>query len=245
MWKKNHCIRTEYVKQANDQWILRKILYPLANKIVFVTEKDRIQFKHQRKSICIYNPAMLESFADYNNREKTIVTIAPDSRWYIKGLDLLICAWAKIMSQNPEWNLEIYGRIYGATIPDTLKSTNRVTWKGWSDDIAEILCTKSIFVLASRFEGCPNSLIEAMSQGCACLGTDCDGGIKEIITDGIDGIIAKNEDIDDIAEKLQMLIDDENLRRRLSAGAIEKVKQFDKNAFFAKWDNLIEEVAKK
>lgn len=104
---------------------------------------------------------------------------------------------------------------------------------------------KSIFAITSRNEACPNSLIEAMSQGCACIGTDCDGGIKEIISDGVDGLIAKSEDVDDIAAKLQLLINDENLRRRLSAGAIEKVKQFDKNAFFAKWDNLIEEIARK
>lgn len=231
--------------QENDQWRLRKILYPLADKIVFVTEEDCIKFKLPKKSICIYNPAMLTPFADYSDREKTIITIAPDSRWHIKGLDLLISAWTRIMSANPEWNLEIHGRIYGKPVPDALKNANRVMWKGWTDNIAETLCTKSIFILASRFEGCPNSLIEAMSQGCACIGTDCDGGIKEIIADGIDGIIAKSEDIDDIANKLQQLIDDENLRRRLSAGAIEKVKQFDKNAFFAKWDNLIEEVAKK
>ena len=188
-------------------------------------------------------PCLLPSY--HTDREKTIITIAPDSRWHIKGLDLLISAWTRIMSANPEWNLEIHGRIYGKPVPDALKNANRVMWKGWTDNIAETLCTKSIFILASRFEGCPNSLIEAMSQGCACIGTDCDGGIKEIITDGVDGIIAKSEDIDDIANKLQQLIDDENLRRRLSAGAIEKVKQFDKNAFFAKWDNLIEEVAKK
>ena len=111
--------------------------------------------------------------------------------------------------------------------------------------MAEVLKTKSIFALVSRFEACPNSLIEAMSQGCACLGSDCEGGIKEIITDGVDGLIAKSEDVDDLAAKLQMLINDENLRRKLSAGAIEKAKQFDKNAFFAKWDNLLEEVAGK
>ena len=120
-----------------------------------------------------------------------------------------------------------------------------VKWMGWKDDMEEMLKSKSIFVLISRFEACPNSLIEAMSQGCACIGSDCEGGIKEIITDGVDGLIAKSENIDDVAEKLQNLIDDEKLRRKLSAGALEKVKQFDKNVFFAKWDELIEDVVRK
>lgn len=223
---------------------LRKILYPTANKIVFVTNEDRIKFGWQQKSLTIYNPAMFEPYAEYNNRQKTIVAIGPDKRWHQKGFDILISAWNKIAQQNPDWTLEIYGRISDVPLPDTLKQPQeRVNWMGWRDNISEVLRTKSIFILASRFEGCPNSLIEAMSQGCACIVTDCAGGAKEMIDDGIDGIIAQNENIDDIATKLQMLINDDTLRNKLSAGAIEKAKMFDKNVFFAKWDNLIDEVA--
>lgn len=222
----------------------RKIMYPLADKIVFVTNSDRQKFGIPEKSLTIYNPAMFKPFAEYDNRQKTIITIAPTSRWYNKGLDLLIKAWGKIAPQNPEWSMEIYGLIQNTQLPDgiTLQNQERVRWLGWTNNIAETLRTKSIFILSSRFEGCPNSLIEAMSQGCACIGTDCDGGIKEIIDDGVDGIIAKCENFDDLAEKMQMLINNEELRRQLSASAIEKVKQFDKIKFFAKWDNLISEL---
>lgn len=227
--------------------IIRKILYPTADKIVFVTSEDCTNFGCPKKSIYIHNPAMFEPYVNYNNRKKTIATISTDNKWYQKGLDILIQAWNKIAPHNPDWNFEIYGKLYGAPLPDiiTQQKQERISWKGWQDDIDKELREKSIFVLASRFEGCPNSLIEAMSQGCACLGTDGAGGIKEIITNGVDGLIAKNENVDDIAKKIQMMIDDEPLRRRLSAGAIEKVKQFDKDIFFAKWDKLIEEVAGK
>lgn len=226
--------------------IIRRLLYPMANKVVFVTKDDCEKFRFPQKRLTIYNPAMYNSFADYNNRPKTIVTIAPHTRWRSKGLDILLKTWGKIAPQNPNWNLKIYGRIYGDLAEElTSLPHERVTWAGWTDNIADILQKTSIFILASRSEGCPNSLIEAMSQGCACIVTDCEGEPKEMIDNGIDGIIAKSEDINDIAQKLQMLIDDENLRRKLSAGAIEKAKQFDKNAFFAKWDNLIEEVVGK
>ena len=233
-------------KHNRKQMLLRK-LYHLADKIVFVCDEDCKKFGLPQKSITIYNPAMFEPYSNYNHRQKKIITIAPDNRWYQKGLDLLISAWNKIAPQNPNWNLEIFGKIYGSPLPDviTRQKQEKILWNGWTNNIAEVLQTKSIFVLASRHEGCPNSLIEAMSQGCACMGTDCGGSIKEIINDGIDGLIAKSENVDDIANKLQMLINDENLRRKLSAGAIEKVKQFDKNTFFAKWDKLIEEIARK
>lgn len=226
--------------------LLRRIIYPFADKIVFVTKADCCKFGLPHKSVTIYNPAILTPYTNYDNRQKTIVTIAPTDRWYNKGLDLLIEAWGKIATQNPDWTLEIYGRNNNTHLPAPItQQQERISWKGWRDDIAEVLRTKSIFILASRFEGCPNSLIEAMSQGCACIGTDCEGGIKEIITDGVDGLIAQSENVDDIAQKLQSLIDNENLSRELSAKAIEKVKRFDKNIFFAKWDNLIDDVAKK
>jgi len=226
--------------------ILRRILYPLADKVVFVTKDDCEKFKFHNKRLTIYNPAMYDSFGNYDNRKKTIITIAPHTRWHSKGLDILLKAWAKIASQNPNWDLKIYGRIYGDLPKDlTCLPHERVTWAGWTDNIAEELRKTSVFILASRSEGCPNSLIEAMSQGCACIATNCEGEPKEIITNGIDGILAQTENTDDIALKLQMLINDENMRRRLSAGAIEKAKQFDKNVFFAKWDKLIEEVARK
>lgn len=227
--------------------LLRRITYSFADKIVFVTISDCCKFGLPQKSTTIYNPAVFEPYANYANRQNTIITIAPTDRWYNKGLDLLIIAWTQIESQYTNWNLEIYGRNNGSMLPNTITQLKqeRISWEGWNNNIAEILRTKSIFVLASRFEGCPNSLIEAMSQGCACIGTDCEGGIKEIITDGVDGIIAQSENIDDIAKKMQLLIDDENLRHKLSAKAIEKVKHFDKNSFFAKWDKLINEVSAK
>ena len=234
-------------EQKRIQRVLRKLLYPTANKIVFVTQTDNIKFGCAGKSTTIYNPSCFNSYCDYHYRQKSIVTIAANTRWHIKGIDLLIKAWTRIAPLNPDWNLEIYGRVYEGRNTQELCPVeyDKVKWMGWMDDIEEVLKTKSIFAITSRNEACPNSLIEAMSQGCACLGTDCDGGIKEIITDGVDGIIAQSENIDDIASKLQKLINDEDLRLRLSAGAIEKVKQFDKIAFFAKWDNLIEEVTKK
>lgn len=227
--------------------IIRRIVYSHADIITFVTNADRENFGLQSKSVTIYNPVLFEPYANYDNRSKSIISIVSYERWYNKGLDLLLKAWAIIAPQNPDWSLEIIGKKCICNPPDEIAIQNleRIIMSDWSNDIEKELRTKSIFVMASRFEGCPCSLIEAMSQGCACVVTNCDGGQKEIIEDGINGVIAQNENVDDIATKLQMLIDDKNLRYRLSAGAIERVKNFNKNSFFAKWDKLIDEVTAK
>lgn len=227
--------------------IIRRLIYSTADKITFVTNADRQNFALREKSITIYNPATFESYANYTNRQKSIISITSYERWYNKGLDLLIKAWNKIAPQNPNWNIEIFGRMNNGKLPGDIsyQNTERIKFSDWRKNIAEEMRTKSIFILASRFEGCPCSLIEAMSQGCACIVTNCQGGQKEIVEDGVDGLIAQNENVDDIAAKLQLLIEDEKLRERLSAGAIEKVKLLDKSAFFAKWDKLIDEVTAK
>ena len=116
---------------------------------------------------------------------------------------------------------------------------NQVDFLGWTNEIDAVLQTKSIYVLSSRREGFPCSLIEAMSQGCACVAFDCKTGPNEIITDGKSGLLARDGDIDDLATKLQLLIEDENLRQRLSAGAVEDVKQFDKELIMKQWNELI------
>lgn len=221
--------------------LLRKILYPTADRIVFVTNIDCKNFGLSQKSLTIYNPSLFNSYTDYCNRQKKIITIAPTSRWYNKGIDILLKAWAKISYHNPDWELEIMGDFNTNDLPSKLQNmTGQALWLGWKSNVSEVLRTKSIFILASRFEGCPNSLIEAMSQGCACIGTNCEGGINEIITNGQSGLLAKNGDIDDLAAKMQLLIDDEHLRQKLSAGAIEEVKRFDNDLIMNQWDELIQ-----
>ena len=116
---------------------------------------------------------------------------------------------------------------------------NQVDFLGWTNEIDAVLQTQSIYVLSSRREGFPCSLIEAMSQGCACVAYDCKTGPNEIITDGKSGLLARDGDVDDLAEKLRLLIEDEKLRQKLSENAVEEVKRFDKELIMKQWDELI------
>lgn len=227
--------------------ITRHILYRLASKIVFISKSDYNYAKWIKRKTYIYNP-LCYPITQTSYKEKRIVAIGPQKRWRSKGFDMLISAWSKIASSYPYWKLQFVGANNDNYISNLAKLyglEERIDFLGWTDEIDKVLQTKSIYVLSSRREGFPCSLIEAMSQGCACLAFDCKTGPNEIITDGKSGLLARNGDIDDLANKLEMLINDEQLRLRLSAGAIEEVKRFDKNVFFAEWDKLIEEVAEK
>ena len=69
---------------------------------------------------------------------------------------------------------------------------------------------------------------------------DCKTGPNEIITDGKSGILVRNGDVDDLAYKLQLLIEDENLRQRLTTAATEEVRRFEIDNIMQQWDELIQ-----
>ena len=231
--------------QSLHRKLTRHILYRFASRIVFISESDYNYAKWISRKTFIYNP-LCYPITSNSHKEKYIVAVGRQKRWNAKGFDMLIQMWSKIAPLHPDWELQFIGANNDNYISVLAKSSGleeRIEFLGWTDEIDKALQTKSIYVLSSRREGFPCSLIEAMSQGCACLAFNCKTGPNEIITDGKSGLLARNGDIDDLANKLEMLINDEQLRLRLSAGAIEEVKRFDKNVFFAEWDKLIEEVA--
>ena len=233
---------TLQTKQSLIRKITRHILYKLATKVTLLTKSDYNHAKWLNNKVIINNPLDMEISSNHLMRETNIIAIGPQNRWNGKGFDLLIQAWSKIATSHPDWKLQFVGANNDNYIYDFAKSyglENQIVFLGWTNEIDKVLQTKSIYVLSSRREGFPCSLIEAMSQGCACVAFDCKTGPNEIITDGKSGLLARNGDINDLASKLQLLIEDETLRKKLSAGAMEEVKRLDKELIMKQWDELI------
>ena len=90
-----------------------------------------------------------------------------------------------------------------------------------NEDLPELISASSIFVLPSKFEGNPKTLLEAMSCGAAVLGTSVEG-IASVIQDGISGLLAK-EDAADIAQKLSILLKDKKLQQQLGLAARQQI----------------------
>ena len=230
-------------KQSLWHSFSRRILYKFADMVVFVSKTDYCNSHWLRKKTFIYNPLTFSTTDIYKDKQKTIVAIGWQSRWHVKGFDLLIQAWAKIAHLHPDWKLQFIGTNDDNTISILAKNLdieNQVEFLGWTDDIDKVLQTKSIYVLSSRNEGFPNSLLEAMSQGCACVAFDCKTGPNEIITNGVSGLLAQNGNIDDLTTKIQLLIENEPLRNQLATAATKEVQRFDKEKIMQQWDELIQ-----
>ena len=232
-------------KQSLSKKLTRHILYRFATKVIFVSQSDCDYAKWLKNRTFIYNPLSCPTIKKDCERDKTVVAISAQRRWHVKGFDMLIHAWAKIAPSHPDWKLQFIGAINDNKIRDMVKEYNlekRVDFLGWTDEIDNVLQTKSIYVLSSRREGFPCSLLEAMSQGCACVAFDCKTGPNEIITDGTNGLLARLGNVDDLAYKIQLLIENEPLRQQLATKATEDVRRFEKEKIMQQWDELIHSI---
>ncbi len=120
---------------------------------------------------------------------------------------------------------------------DFLKNPH-VTWIRWSDRVKEILRAAYIYALPSYKEGFPRTVLEAMSMEVACVVSNCDGCV-EAIEDGQTGLICAMRDATDLARKIEVLLDDSNLTRKMGKRAREVVlERYDEPKVVAQYLEL-------
>jgi glycosyltransferase involved in cell wall biosynthesis len=163
-----------------------------------------------------------------------------------KGFDLLIEAFAEIADRHPDWNLRILGE--GPTRKALMLAvarsglSDRISMPGFSNDVREEMQRAELFVLSSRFEGFPMALLEAMSEGLACVSFDCETGPGELIRHNENGWLVSPNDVSALAEALDVSMRDADLRMRLGSRAREVTTTYSLSAVLAQWDELLESV---
>lgn len=155
-----------------------------------------------------------------------------------KGYDDLLPALAAL-PEGLHWDLTHVG---GGPLAEKLKAQAaalglgaRIAWRGplAQEEILALYRQSDLFVLASRIarsgdrDGLPNVLMEAQSQGLACLATAV-AAIPELIEDGVSGALVPPGDPAGLAGALTALIADPELRARLGrAGQVRVHGEFD------------------
>jgi glycosyltransferase involved in cell wall biosynthesis len=100
--------------------------------------------------------------------------------------------------------------------------SGRVIFTGWRHDLQDVYAAVDIVALASRNEGTPVALIEALAAGRAVVATDV-GGVPDVITHGVTGILTPADNVAALAEALSTLIARPDDRARLGAAGRERV----------------------
>lgn len=124
--------------------------------------------------------------------------------------------------------------------------SSRVTFLGFRKDVRNLLSESDIFVLSSNFEGCPISVIEAMALGLPVIGSEVEG-LSEIVADT--GLLFKAGDVKELADKIMMITQNENLYREISNKCKQKSHDFDITTtlinHYELYDSLIKENVEK
>lgn len=231
--------------------ILRYMFYPQAQAVVVQSCAiyDWVSKLPGVKTTCI----IPNSVSPINNGSE------PASRWHAspyaivamgrlvpqKGFDILLDAFGRQAAKHPDWSLVILGegpeRARLQTLAANLHITDRVHLFGQVREPASILKGADLFVLSSRYEGFPNALVEAMACQLPVVSTDCSGGgPREIIRDGIDGILVPSEDAAALADAMDRLMMNQEERQRLGTRAGEVVERFSTNRVMKLWGDLLE-----
>jgi glycosyltransferase involved in cell wall biosynthesis len=154
-----------------------------------------------------------------------------------KNHTLLINAFSEIVTSKSSLHLYIIGKgeeqVGLKKQIKKLKLEQKITLLGLLDhkSISEWMKAADIFILPSRNEGTPNSLLEAMASGLPVIASQV-GGIPELIQENIEGLLFKSDSKDDLKEKLNKLIKDNQLQELLGKNAQKKIA-----THYGTWEN--------
>ncbi len=230
-----------------------RYLNKLFDYVTFLTKTDvYLAQRYYTHSVSIPNPLSFdpisnEKYEELFPKRANILAVGRLDAYKVKGFDNLIVAFSSIAKKHPDVFLDIAGEGSEQSI-NILKEIseshgvgNKVRFLGYCNNIDELMKDHSIFVMSSRHEGFGMALVEAMALGCACVSFDLIGP-GEIIIDGIDGVMVENQNIEDLAMKIELLLDNSQLRYFLGLHAIEDIKRFNPNAITNKWEMVFNKV---
>lgn len=228
---------------VQHQWMnslireLRKL-----SKFVVLTHEDAAYWPELSNLVVIPNPT---SFFPNEVSDCTAKQVVAAGRYVEqKGFDYLIAAWRKVVDLHPDWVLKIYGdgwmREQLQQQIFELDLTKKCYLKHTVVDIATKFQKSSIFVLSSRFEGFGLVIVEAMACGLPVISYTCHCGPRDIISDGVDGLLVSNGDIDELAKNINKLIEDEMCRQQMGKMARLKAENYRIERIVAQWITLFE-----
>jgi len=232
-------------RAAFYRWVLSRAVY---TPLMLPRVKAFLPRVEERKVRCLHNAVNVERFkpgwpdgkvlAKYltPRPKKLLLYVGLISR--MKGISDLVRAFAKVVEEEPDVVLALAGREeepYASEVKALVKEIElegsvRFLGPVPNEDVVHLMRACDLFVLASRSEGVPRAILEAMACGKPVVATRV-AGVREAVRDGETGYTVKVGDVDGLAEAALRLLRDEELRGRLGKNArlmVEKEFNFEK-----------------
>lgn len=240
-----------------NQWDRKDIVFIrwisaiLCHKVITLTNQSKNDYVRKfhlpkRKVDCIYNWIDLETehSAQYDMNTKRIISAGRFG--HEKGFDRLVKVFALVAERHPDWHLDLFGD--GEMMP-TVKQliceydlSDNIHLLGMRKDLPQRYKDYAMYVLPSYREGMPLVLLEAKANRLPIVSFDIMTGPREIVRDGVDGILVPPDDLQQMAEKICYLIENEMIRQQMAERSQENLHLFAKSAILDQWRALIDEL---
>lgn len=228
-------------------WQEENIIIPKYDQFIVLTEEDKQAWLPKVSNVkCIPNIHPFETNEQAKLENKRAIAVGRlDAQ---KGFDKLIKVWGIVYQNNPDWMLDIYGQgedekqlreqIINAKLENVI-SINPPT-----SDIKDKYLNSSLFIMTSRYEGLPMTLLEATSLGLPAICFNFTCGPQEVIINNQNGYIIENNQYDKMALKIGLLINNFQLRKELGNNAKKLSNKFSSDIIMKRWNELFHQILK-
>jgi glycosyltransferase involved in cell wall biosynthesis len=242
--------------------LFRRWSYPLLDGLVAQTEASCKWLKRHAPSkriVVIPNPVcyplgrnepeVLPENVLLDATRATRVLLAVGRLGDEKGFDRLLKAFESVRARHPEWVLIIIGegklRADLSAQAEALRIQSKVRFPGAVGNIGDWFEAADAYILTSRFEGFPNTLLEALAYGVPAIAVDCETGPSEILRNEVDGLLVPQDDSGALSTALCRLMGDDALRERFAYRAVEARDRFGIERVADQWEQLFTSVLEK
>lgn len=230
----------DWWRSKQDEKTVRKF-----DRFVVLTEEDKAYWGNLPNIMVIPNAISGIPAGTALLENKRVIAVGRYT--YQKGFERLVDAWHLLASRFPDWKLDIIGdgeerplleqriRSYGLE--------RQVTLTRPTQEIGKVYQEASILASSSRYEGLPMVLLEAQAFGLPIVAFQCKCGPKDIVSDGINGYLVPEGDIAGMTQRLETLMKNEALRKRMGLKAKESALRFNEETIMKKWMNTFQTLA--
>lgn len=219
-----------------------------AQAVVTLTEGDAAAWRKVNNHVFVIPDVVYLNEKDvYSNVDaKSAVFVGRLSRQ--KNIGCLLSIWQLVRQRHPDWQLHVYGEKGDIEEPlwqQLHEEGNGVTVHSPTTEILNVYQQHAMLLLTSRYEPFGMVLPEAMSCGLPVIAFDCPYGPADIITDDMDGFLVKDWDIMSFADKVCLLMENQDLRQQMGQAAIRSSQRYRSDRIMSVWQELFESLGPK
>lgn len=229
--------------------VLRKLAGKFSDGYIFLAKEHQSYFPTPKCgfSAVIPNAVYNEYAYDIKFPEKRDKTITAMGRLHdVKAYDVMIKAFDKFHIKNDDYTLEIFGEGEEENnLKALIKSLEAEEYIKIIEPVEDAIirvANSSVFLLTSKYEGMSNSLLESLFCAVPCISTNNSPTTRDLITNNENGIIVDIGDIDQIADSLDKIVNDNEFSETLSNNAYDSTRKYSIDNIGKMWIDYFKKI---